>query len=219
MPFFLRWSCSSPVPTAGAKVASARRAVSTLFLLNKPSDKRVDEFLRSQRKEPFSYEEIEASWDGAPKMDGYVVDHNRVRLGTGEEVFARAKEALRDWRMFDVGWVRICWTDTPIEVGSTVAVLAKLYGFWSLNACRIVYLIEEDSEARRYGFAYGTLPEHAESGEERFTVEWNHDDEVWYDLYAFSRPNSALARLGKPFARSLQRRFARDSMRAMERGL
>ncbi|MGB3634384.1 MAG: DUF1990 domain-containing protein [Rubrobacteraceae bacterium] len=201
---------------AGAKGASAPLAVRNLFLLKKPSDTRIDEFLRLQHNEPFSYEEVGTSWEGASNMDGYVVDHNRVRLGTGEEVFARAKEALRDWRMFGLGWVRICWPDTRIEVGNTVAVLGNHYGFWSLNACRIVYLIEEDAETRRFGFAYGTLPEHAESGEERFTVEWNRDDEVWYDIYAFSKPNSALARLGQSLARGLQRRFARDSMRAME---
>jgi uncharacterized protein (UPF0548 family) len=28
---------------------------------------------------------------------------------------------------------------------------------------------------RRFGFAYGTLAQHAESGEERFTVEWNRE--------------------------------------------
>ncbi len=152
-------------------------------------------------------------------MDGYVVDHNRVLLGRGEETFARAVDALRGWRMFDVGWVRICWPSTPIQVGEAAAVLGKHYGFWSLNACRVVYLIKEEDEVQRSGFAYGTLTEHAESGEERFTVEWNEDDEVWYDLYAFSKPNNALARIGKPFARALQRRFARDSMRAMKRAV
>jgi uncharacterized protein (UPF0548 family) len=52
--------------------------------------------------------------------------------------------------------------------------------------------------------------------EERFTVEWHAmDDGVWYDLYALSRPGHALVRLAYPFARRLQRRFARDSKRAM----
>ena len=70
---------------------------------------------------------------------------------------------------------------------------------------------------QRYGFAYGTLPEHAESGEERFTVEWHEaDDAVWYDIVAFSRPQQLLARLGYPFARRLQKRFARDSAAAMQ---
>ena len=47
-------------------------------------------------------------------------------------------------------------------------LLARALGLWVLNACRIVYVIEEDGPLRRFAFAYGTLPEHAESGEERF---------------------------------------------------
>jgi uncharacterized protein (UPF0548 family) len=88
-----------------------------------------------------------------------------------------------------------------------------------MNACRIVYVIDESSNSQRYGFAYGTLPDHAEIGEERFTVEFNpHDQTVWYDLYAVSRP-SALALWAYPFTRSLQKRFARDSKAAMQRAV
>ncbi|MGB3683852.1 MAG: DUF1990 domain-containing protein [Rubrobacteraceae bacterium] len=189
-----------------------------MFLLGEPSGEYVKEFLRGQEDQPFSYAEVGKSRTGAPS--GYTVDHNRVRLGEGEEVFVRAAEALRRWKMFDLGWVRILPPDARIEVGTTVAVVGRHYGFWSLNACRIVYLIEEEGEVRRYGFAYGTLPEHAESGEERFTVEWNRaDDSVWYDVYAFSRPKHPLARLGYPVGRMLQKRFARDSKQAMKRSV
>ena len=69
---------------------------------------------------------------------------------------------------------------------------------------------------RRYGFAYGTLGEHAEQGEERFTVEWNRDDDtVWYGILAFSRPRKLLAIMGYPLSRSLQRGFAAASKAAM----
>jgi uncharacterized protein (UPF0548 family) len=97
---------------------------------------------------------------------------------------------------------------------------ARLFGLWWLNACQIVYIVDEDGPVKRFGFAYGTLPEHAESGEERFTVEWHEqDDAVWYDILAFSRPQQFLARLGYPFARRLQKRFARDSASAMLRAV
>ena len=80
--------------------------------------------------------------------------------------------------------------------------------------------MDEEGPVTRYGFAYGTLPGHAESGEERFNVEWHEqDDAVWYDIVAFSRPQQFLARLGYPFARRLQKRFARDSAAAMRRGV
>ncbi len=68
----------------------------------------------------------------------------------------------------------------------------------------------------KFGFAYGTLTEHGERGEERFSVEYNKTDEsVWYDLYAFSQPNHFLAKLGYPMSRYLQKQFAADSKQAM----
>jgi uncharacterized protein (UPF0548 family) len=73
-------------------------------------------------------------------------------------------------------------------------------------------------EPERFGFAYGTLSQHAEGGEERFTVEYHRQsDEVWYDIYAFSRPGHFLVRLGYPYARYLQKRFAVTSKAAMLR--
>ncbi len=69
---------------------------------------------------------------------------------------------------------------------------------------------------QRYGFAYGTLPDHAETGEERFLVEWDRaSGEVWYDILAFSRPHLLLTRLGYPYVRRVQKRFGRESAAAM----
>ncbi len=106
--------------------------------------------------------------------------------------------------------------NTPVAVGRTVAVQARTFGFWSLNACRIVYVIDEDEPVKRFGFAYGTLPDHVERGEERFLIAWHPDDSVWYDIFAFSRPRHAMVRMGFPVAPRLQRRFARDSLNAMQ---
>ena len=74
---------------------------------------------------------------------------------------------------------------------------------------------ERDGPVTKFGFAYGTLPEHAESGEERFLIEWDRagDGGVWYDILAFSRPRQFLARLGHPWVRRLQKRFGRDRRR------
>lgn len=144
------------------------------------------------------------------------MERNRIRLGQGEEAFQNAKRALRSWRMFATGWTELCDPDTPIEPGATVAVVVSHYGFWSMNACRIVYVIDEP---RTFGFAYGTLIEHAEAGEERFAVEIDpRDGAVWYDIYAISRPQLA-ARLARPLARRLQKRFAEDSRQAMRRAV
>jgi uncharacterized protein (UPF0548 family) len=82
----------------------------------------------------------------------------------------------------------------------------------------VVYVVDEHGPlVRRAGFAYGTLPDHVERGEERFLVEMDPSDgRVWYDILAFSRPRHALVRASFPVARMLQKRFARDSMAVMK---
>jgi uncharacterized protein (UPF0548 family) len=118
--------------------------------------------------------------------------------------------------MFGMQWISIWPPAAPIKVGTTVVVVASHLGFWSLNPCRIVYVIDEPY---KFGFAYGTVLGHSEIGEERFVVEMNREsEEVSYEILAYSRP-TALVFGGLPLARILQRRFARDSLSAMRAAL
>jgi len=187
-----------------------------MLCLRRPEPHQITRFISDQSVRPFSYHAVGSTLTSPPQ--GFVVDRNRKRLGEGSEVFHTARRALAAWKMFDIGWVEVFSPKTPIAAGETVAVLATIWGLCFLNACRIVYTVDEDGPLRRFGFAYGTLPQHAESGEERFTIEWNREDNsVWYDLLAFSRPNQLLAKIAYPLARNLQKRFAGDSMQSMLR--
>jgi len=189
-----------------------------MFLFTKPDARTIERFIVSQRHAGFSYSAIGATKGQAPI--GYNVDHNRVKLGNGELDFEKAKAAVESWKMFDMPWVELHRPQTPIEAGREVAILIKHFGFWSLNAARIIYVIGEGGDIERFGFAYGTLAEHGETGEERFSVELHRSSgEVWYDLYAFSKPNHFLAKLGYFLSRGLQRRFAAESKLAMRRAV
>jgi uncharacterized protein (UPF0548 family) len=189
-----------------------------MFLLSKPSEARIQQFIADQRE--LEVVDPSASLDSTEAPRGYTADHNRVEIGRGELAFARAAEALARWEMFKLGWLELLPAAAPIEKGTTVAVVVRHFGFWSLNACKIVQVIDENETLRKYGFVYGTLPDHAERGQERFTVEWNREsDGVFYDILAWSRPNKLIAKLGYPISRALQKRFARDSMRAMRRAV
>ena len=89
-------------------------------------------------------------------------------------------------------------------------------GFWSLNGCRIVYTLGDRRTGPSFGFAYGTLTNHAELGEEIFEVALAPEsDEVVYRIRAVSKPRAAMARIGYPFTRMFQTRFRRDSIAAM----
>jgi uncharacterized protein (UPF0548 family) len=185
-----------------------------LLSLQKPAAETIRRFILEQAKLDFSYSAVGCT-AGTPPA-GYVVDRTRIKLGEGEPAFQSAKAALRRWEQFHLGWVEAWRPDTPIQSGEVVAVLGRAIGLWWLNSCRIVYVVDESGSISRFGFAYGTLPGHVESGEERFLIEWNRgDDSVWYDILAFSRPNHFLTRLGYPLVRRLQKRFGRNSAAAM----
>jgi uncharacterized protein (UPF0548 family) len=189
--------------------------VSSLPRPARPTPAQVEHFLEEQRALPLTYAQRGLTRDegllaAAPR--GFVLDHNRQRLGEGPAAFAAARAALRGWRMFPAPWTAVEPHPAPLEAERAVAVLVRTAGLWWMGAARIVYVLDEP---RRFGFAYGTLPGHPECGEERFLVEALDDGSVWYDLRAFSRPRHWVARLGHPVTRALQRRFARESKAAM----
>lgn len=183
-----------------------------MFSLRKPTRDDARKFCASQASAPFTYAAVGATADVPPP--GFDVDRLRVPIGAGPEAFERAKQALLAWRQFDLGWVEAVLADAPLIAGQVVAVAGRACGAWTLNAARIVYVVDEP---QRFGFAYGTLPRHVECGEERFLVEYDAEGRVWYEVAAFSRPRHLAARLAYPFLRRWQARFRRESAEVLRR--
>ena len=185
-----------------------------------PTPEQIDAVIRQSQTQSYTYPDIgitESLFTTVPVSTTYAMDHNRIKVGTGQEIFTRAKQALIQWRMCNLGWANICGTNKPIDPGAVIACVPNLFGIWFINPCRVVYNIDESvDDVTRFGLAYGTLPGHAAMGEERFLVEWYHaDDSVWYDILAFSRPGHLLAQLGHPVMRLFQKRYGRDSEQMM----
>ena len=189
-----------------------------MFSLQKPTVESIRRFLKKQVVLDFSYPAVGATATSLPA--NYVTDRTRIILGSGEPVFLAAKAALQRWKHFQLGWVEPWPPETPIQSGEVVAIMAWTAGLWTLNCCRIVYVVDEAGPVSKFGFAYGTLPGHVESGEELFQIEWDqYTNSVCYDILAFSRPNHFLTRLGYPLVRHTQKRFGRDSAAAMFRAV
>ncbi|MGE3240401.1 MAG: DUF1990 family protein [Pirellulales bacterium] len=191
-----------------------------MLYLRRPKSAALEQLLTDQAQRDFSYPDVgitraNAQVETAPS---YVVDHTRIHLGRGEATFRAAIAAIENWQQFNLGWLETFPTDAPIEPGVTVAVVACVFGSWSAHCARIIYTIDDHAgPIHRFGFAYGTLPDHMEAGEERFQVEWNAaNGEVHYDILAFSRPRHVLAKLGYPLVRRLQERFGRESAARMQ---
>ena len=186
-----------------------------MFLVRRPSAKRIARFLLDSRDLALSYGPTGIARAEAP---GKRLDEATVTIGHGEADFARARAALMTWKQFDIGWVELLPRQAPVAPGTVVAVLIHHLGFWSLNGCRVLYSVGNLTDVARFGFAYGTLTNHAESGEELFEVFLDpQTDDVKYRIRAASWPQVMLTHLGQPIVRLLQARFRRDSATAMTR--
>jgi uncharacterized protein (UPF0548 family) len=184
-----------------------------MFSLRRPSPRDIARFLADSRDLPLSYEPVGLATGADASFD---TDETIVALGSGAATYERAKAALRGWTQFGLGWVELYPRHASIETGSVIAVLIHHLGFWSLNGCRVVYSID-NMTAHEFGYAYGTLSNHGECGEELFKVTMNQQSgEVLFVIRAASRPRAALARVGYPVVRRLQAQFRRDSAGVMQ---
>jgi uncharacterized protein (UPF0548 family) len=188
-----------------------------MFLIRRPSPALIERVLDEQRARPFSYPEPGMSRSAAGPA-GYPRNHHETRLGSGEETFLRAVDAVRSWAMYDLPWTYVHPAQPPVVEGTVFATIVSHLGFWSINPCRIVYVDDTDTPPlRTFAFAIGTLPLHSESGEERFQVQWDRSTgEVRFEIVAYARARHWMARLGGPFVGILQRRFGHAALAAVQ---
>lgn len=170
-----------------------------MFLRRRPSTTDIERFLNRSCRLPLSYGPI-----GIVRQASDVgrLDEQVVAIGHGEADFERARIALTGWKHFDIGWVEAFPKQAVIEPGAVVAVLIRHFGSWSLNGARVLYHVGGNDRQAAFGFAYGTLTNHAESGEELFEVRLDRDSgDVLYRIRAVSLASERLG-VDRPTNRS-----------------
>ena len=163
--------------------------------------------LRDLSQLSFTYLELGAT--AGPPPEGYRHFHASAVIGHGRARFEEAAEAVMRWGMLRGAGVHVEATTEVAAVGSEVIV-----GLGPLKApCRVVYVVDEPN---RRGFAYGTLPGHAETGEELFAVRYDPIGEVVHaEVSAFSRHGTWWSRLAGPVTTLAQRLIARRYLAAL----
>jgi len=156
---------------------------------------------------PLTYSEMGAT--AGPLPDGYHHVLKSAVIGRGRPRFEEAADSGMRWGMLRGAGLRVEATSEVAAVGSEVIVhLGPVRA-----PCRVVYVVDEPD---RRGFAYGTLPGHAESGEELFMVRYEPaTDEVFADVVAFSRHATWWSRLGSPVTSVIQRVVTDRYLRAL----
>lgn len=146
---------------------------------------------------PLTYTEVGATARDLPA--GYRHVRLSHRIGTGRPRFEEAAAAVLRYGMLRGAGLRVTATSEVAEVGADV--LGRLGPF--VAPCRVVYVL---AEKNRRGFAYGSLPGHAVSGEEFFGVRYESpENAVYAEVVAFSRPAMWWSRLGAPVAALVQK--------------
>lgn len=146
---------------------------------------------------PLTYPEVGATAADLPA--GYHHVRLSAPIGTGRARFERAADAVMQYGMLRGAGLRVTATTEVAQVGTEV--LGKLGPFAA--PCRVVYVVDE---LNRRGFAYGSLPGHAVSGEEMFGVRYEPaDDSVHAEVVAFSTPATWWSQVAAPVASLIQR--------------
>lgn len=193
-----------------------------LFQWGCPSRENVLRRLEASAAEPLSLENTDPSNpSGHRRLPGFARDVRSIGLGRDETAWLEAKDALRNWRMFDQSSLELIGGHVPPEPGRTVAILVPILGFCCVSLSRVVRVFDESDEAlERYGFVYVTLAQHAVYGMERFEVRRNRGNgEVVFRIEAVSRPSRWYLWLGYPLTRLVQKRFGRGALAAMRRAV
>ena len=160
----------------------------------------------------FSYDVVGSTLhDETPT--GYHRLEQRTKIGTGDDFFRRAGQALMTWKMHKKAGVPISATDSPAVIGTNSLGRLGLGPLGLPVPCRVVWVVDEPD---RIGFGYGTLDGHPESGEESFLLT-REPDGIYFTLRAYSRPATWYTRLGGPAGRAAQSFFGQRYANALKR--
>lgn len=154
-----------------------------------------------------TYPEVGATAGAMPA--GYRHIRRSAKIGRGRERFEQAAaEGLR-WGMLRGAGLRVEATTEAAAEGADVLVHMGPV----LAPCRVVYVVDEPD---RRGFAYGTLPGHAECGEELFMVRFDPGTgDVHAEVAAFSKHATWWSRLASPVTSAVQRFVTGRYLRAL----
>jgi len=181
-----------------------------MISLRRLSSTQLDDLLERARLASPSYAEVGASLDEELPR-GY--HHVRVKERIGDAAtFERATTVLRTWVAHEGAGLHV-YPHDAVAPDATVVAVTSVGPMQMVAPCRIVAVFKDPDS---FGFSYGTLPGHPESGEESFVLE-RIDDATYFTVSAFSKPVDPLARVAGPVGRAVQRSLTRRYVKALRR--
>ena len=184
-----------------------------MFLATRPSPEQVAAFLEQSRDVALV---VPTDWSRGRRASGFLGgpadDHGRTwprGVGAGQP----RTRALGAFRARLGGGSP---PSAPLTIGTTVCVLVRHLGFWSMNGCRVVSPDRRPRRTRdRICVRHADQSRRVRRGDLQADARSGHWRGRLHDPCGVAA--CAFARLGYPVTRRLQARFRRDSAAAMVR--
>lgn len=160
---------------------------------------------------PLSYSFVGATREpGAAVPAGFRSLERAAALGHGDAAWQAVRVGVLGWGVQRGAGLRVRTAGDPSRIREGDVAIVTVPPWPAGLPVRVVYAIDEPDRA---GFGYGTLPGHAECGEEAWIAE-RHGDEVRLVIRAISRP-AGVYRLAAPVLRLVQERVTERYLRAL----
>jgi uncharacterized protein (UPF0548 family) len=106
---------------------------------------------------------------------------------------------------------RVCTSDGRVAPGAIIVQRVLLGPLAIEMAVRVTEVFDTQIGSRKAGFSYVTLHGHVERGVATFSITEN-EKSFRFCIESWSSPGTALAWLGRPFARPVQQAFTREAL-------
>lgn len=116
-----------------------------MFFLRRPTEQQINSLLASRQSMPFSYPDVSAT-RATPPPAGWRINHMRALVGKGKPAYESTVAALFSWQLLAIQGLQVFPSTPSLEPHTNVAILSHHFGIWSVDFCRVIYVLNNQPE-------------------------------------------------------------------------
>ena len=115
-----------------------------MLFFRKPSESSIRSLLAERGAMTYSYPQVGATRSAPPA--GWRINHLRLKAGSGRAKFDALAEALFSWKLLAIDGLLVFPSAPALQPGTDVAILSRHFGIWSVDFCRVIYVLQDEQE-------------------------------------------------------------------------
>jgi uncharacterized protein (UPF0548 family) len=188
----------------------------------KHDQKAIDKFITEKKEALYNHDfsGLSCLESGSIIPKSFRLMNESIVIGHGPGDFERASKLMFSFDMVNaMRWANVVelsgTTKSDKAVGTVLCTLIKCFNsVWTLNPVRVCHISRSSKTQSRVKqvdqIAYSTITGHLISGEERFRVTLENNNDVVFEIFSFTKGAGILGTLSMPLIRPIQSTFFRD---------